>query len=770
MELEIVGRHVLLFDDDASAAFVNSREALVDWNSLLIDRYDVRHLLQNPPSPLKRRSLYPPSLEESQLDQQRYLDLPQSQSPSDDDPHSSLLDNNGAQPTHKGGYHTVVFSYGNADVSTGAGNLDVSGYLPPFPVPETLLQNLLSEYLQGFLIYEPFKPPTEKLHQIMSRTAMFVSKHGGQSEIVLRVKQGDNPTFGFLMPDHHLHPYFRFLVDHPEVWNSDNGDTPKNKDNKDDFGQNKTGDTASGALSLLGSVYGSGDDDDDDGATQVASESKKNESGNSSITAKGEEKVSLRVLSKDDKGKVYPRVSSEKNEMAMKKPIIAAKEKDILSERNHSVARVNLDKPRASSLPLLPNAEPLVVEPPSHLKAAMDKIVEFVLRNGKEFEAVLIQQDSTSGKFSFLVPSNLYHAYYLKLLQKAQESKQAGKISVLSKDMDSVSNRSTSLDLPDDLERKEKFKMVISGSKKDSQDPPPKPTQQREMSMDAMAAILQAATGGARNAKLNIFPKTSSGNECVPEKGSEADSSEAHLTKEQKLKAERLKRAKVFAAMVKSGGKPNVKDLLPRLSVDPPDCTRVPDDEVVNPVLREAEGSPAPVDIDISQKIQKFRKRDSDDDCKERKSRKYRVKSRRVEKDDDVEEEEEEEESDHKHSRKKHRSSRHSSHHSRDERKHRKPESERRHKQHDSSEDEHRHRSRSYKHRETSNSERDVDGEDVIDLKPMSKNSSRQASLDQLNDRWEGSTPLSPEAQPSNTTEVPDDLRAKVRAMLLSTM
>lgn len=83
MDLEVVGRHALLFDDDAMAAFVNTRDALVDWNSLSIDRYDVRHLLPGPPPPLTRRhnlarSLIPPedaSLQHD-LDHQRYLDLP----------------------------------------------------------------------------------------------------------------------------------------------------------------------------------------------------------------------------------------------------------------------------------------------------------------------------------------------------------------------------------------------------------------------------------------------------------------------------------------------------------------------------------------------------------------------------------------------------------------------------------------------------------------------------------------------------------------------
>lgn len=80
MDLEVVGRHALFFDDDAMAAFVNSADALVEWNSLKIDRYDVRHLLSAPP-PQSRRSL--PSLSHaidsslnSELDLERYLDLP----------------------------------------------------------------------------------------------------------------------------------------------------------------------------------------------------------------------------------------------------------------------------------------------------------------------------------------------------------------------------------------------------------------------------------------------------------------------------------------------------------------------------------------------------------------------------------------------------------------------------------------------------------------------------------------------------------------------
>lgn len=92
MDLEVVGRHLLVFDDDPTAEFVNSTEALVEWNSLFIDRFDVRHLLTNPLPPRIRGrnnharssspSLVPDGSLEADLDHERYLDLP----PSSNDP------------------------------------------------------------------------------------------------------------------------------------------------------------------------------------------------------------------------------------------------------------------------------------------------------------------------------------------------------------------------------------------------------------------------------------------------------------------------------------------------------------------------------------------------------------------------------------------------------------------------------------------------------------------------------------------------------------
>lgn len=269
-----------------------------------------------------------------------------------------------------------------------------------------------------------FQPPTEKVHQIIARTALFVSKHGGQSEIVLRVKQGDNPTFGFLMPNHHLHAYFRFLVDHKELLEPGNGGkSPVEKDNAEN-GLNQTG----GALSILGSLYGSVEDED---ASEDVPGSKRNESEEAADV------VNATVSSGSEQAESSANVAGKAEAVAKGSDSIL-KEKASIIKRNRFISKVGTtsgikkegnslgavctagNKSQASLLSTSKN-EPPIVEPSSDLKRVVDKIVEFILRNGKEFEAVLAEQDKKHGRFPFLLPSNQYHPYYLKVLKEAQE-------------------------------------------------------------------------------------------------------------------------------------------------------------------------------------------------------------------------------------------------------------------------------------------------------------------------------------------------------------
>ncbi|XP_050368424.1 uncharacterized protein LOC126786608 isoform X2 [Argentina anserina] len=606
------------------------------------------------------------------------------------------------------------------------------------------------------------QPETEKIHQIIARTAMFVAKHGGQSEIVLRVKQGDNPMFGFLMPDHHLHAYFRFLIDHQELLKEG---ISVQEEKKNNGGLDQTG----GALSLLGSVYGSGEDEDDTAEDASGLQKLNSHEAVNAISA-----IMHGSEQKESTGTV-----TGKNDIVSKFLCPPLKEKVNFIEHNRIINTVRggatsgmkkesdtlgsvsgaTNKSQTPGIPGASKVELPVLEPPSDQKRVVEKIVEFILKNGRQFEAILAEQNCKQGRFLFLLPSNQYHAYYLKVLQDAQESKLHGKQIVsekqelagrvvdkkAAKGSDSFSSGSASHEVTFDYDRKEKFKMVIGKSKKDGHDPPSESNQPEVgISVDAVAAILQAATRGFKNPALDIFQKPSSSgvgqgssndggqdlssgsqkaycsgrvgqvtNVPVPvakaiaetaalAAASEADSSEASLSKEQKLKAERLKRAKMFAAMLKGGSAPLKAESVRGVSIDPPESgVSSSGNEVLNLVTKERKGGSSPLEVDIADKVEDYDKKVAVDKCNERRSKKtFRTLSKRVEEeedgesDNDDEENKEEDTKSHKHSKKRrshyssdnvrdrHRHKRHSSSKDRDSR--------HRHK-HERSDEKHRH-------------------------------------------------------------------------------
>ncbi|XP_042062568.1 splicing factor, suppressor of white-apricot homolog isoform X1 [Salvia splendens] len=581
MDMEIIGRHSLLFDDDAMLAFVNSGDALVEWHSLQIDRYDVRHLLSAPPPPRRRNCSYEPRTSDDPsieflIDQERYLDLPSESNQPD------LEEKEEEKSPNSFGYHAIAFSYGNTDDSADQKTTDIEmeakGYLPPFFVPGDIVM-----------------PPAEKLHQIIARTAIFVSKHGGQSEIILRVKQGDNPTFGFLMPDHHLHTYFRYLVEHPELLHpeideisQDGGKMGTEHNNSGNIG---------GALSLLGSVYGSGEDEDADDAV------------NASLSHDAKNMESAETAAKDESGKSIPSKKDKVPALKKNTSIIGSKRKSVKGSKKEDNSGAKEEKLRNHGIGA--TSKP-IVEPPPELKRMVDKLVEFITRNGRQFEATLLEQDSKLERFPFLLSSNQYHPYYLKALEAAQESKVNGKSfypgqedlggrgisrkGSLPKEMGISHSTSELCDVPFESDRKEKFKMVIGKSKKDAHEAE-KESQECGFTVDAAAAaaILQAATKGIKSSGLRYITNTASNSHinavrnedgqpanssnlqpllpystgekseqsgsCKPSASHEVaggdDYSNSNLTEEQKLKATRLKRAKMFVAMLKSGALPS---------------------------------------------------------------------------------------------------------------------------------------------------------------------------------------------------------------------
>ncbi|KAK1275371.1 hypothetical protein QJS04_geneDACA000810 [Acorus gramineus] len=801
--MEVVGRHALLFDDDAAATFVNSADALVEWHSLFIDRYDVRHLLLEPPPPtsLRRKQrqrsplLESDGVSRSELDLERYLDLPPPEA--DEGRSASIKDEKEGQ--HQGAtgtYQAVGFSYGNMDASDVLKNsndgLRHPGFYPQFPVPESLLNDL---------------PPTEKVHQIISRTALFVYEHGGQSEIVLRVKQGDNPTFGFLMPDHQLHAYFRFLVDHPDLLKAHPGPTNFQEKEKSDNERNHDK-VAGGALSLLGTVYGSGEDED--GLQQVIPGAEDTEpdksvrSVDSIIRYKPVEEGSSVQLVVEGKSiakhpaHVTPPSTQSPSVVSEASGSKCGKKTEAETDPSHASMDKKQSFPANTS-----SIEVPIVEPPSLLKHSIDKAVEFIHKNGKEFEAILIAQDRTIKRFPFLLPSNLYHSYYLKVLQEAKESELSGKNIAdlkhesqghVSKDRTKGSQARSpgACEGSYDPDKKERFKMIIGGPKKDAQAQPPKAVQKSGRNVDeaikgtrvsqsffATGETSNTASIGsisslkghssiskpASNSEPGILSAKSSDTIRQPDKGgligdlsvakaiaktaaiaaaSEADSLEASLTKEQKLKVERLKRAKMFAAMIKSGNLRSTESLETSLKL--------------TVAFSEAE---------TSDRLEKNQKNDSTKEVKHR-SRKRHSSSSRKEHMEDLDDNDNDDDDDDDEKSHKRKRSELSSHPSREEHKHRKSHSKHRHRHHHSSSDDEYHHDKRLDRHQRSSSSHIVRRVEEADEKLLGGSHEMKEAV--ASDVHGGSVQSGDHSRMSDAIEVSDDLRAKVRAMLLATM
>ncbi|XP_024532742.1 splicing factor, suppressor of white-apricot homolog [Selaginella moellendorffii] len=503
IDLVVTGVHTRLFDDDPAAAFVASDEALVPWSEdadVLMDRYDVRHLIHDA-SVFQRRHRHSSPVDEGisqeELDYERYRDFHEASRELERD----KAGNDGATASTSGLYTSVPFDYPKEKDSEKEKekqppppDQEEALFVPGFPVPDHL---------------QPHLPRSQKIHQIISGTAKFVSERGGQAEVILKVKQAGNPKFGFLLSDHVLHPYFRYLVDHPEVTGAMLRSFPPPPPSR--LGSASITKPAEG-LRLLGEVYGENDEEND------------------------------------------------------------------------------------KSLSLPPTVEIRTIkEPPPYIKTVIDKMVEFIARNGKDFEDVVRDKDKSDERFHFLHPWHEYHPYYLRMLQNADQAtsrrrsslskhRQASKPPANLKASSSSSSqevnsrqrrRSTRFDVPPPRDEtktaphgargglpvvssEDEFVKDIESSSRGIDW-----NQQQQSGMsydDALAAVL-AATRGIQKPRKAVAEATSRTEEEI-----KAD-----------IKAERLKRAKM---LVREGGGPG--DNSSEKSSEKDERRRLRDDKVEN--------------------------------------------------------------------------------------------------------------------------------------------------------------------------------------------
>ncbi|XP_062360693.1 splicing factor, suppressor of white-apricot homolog isoform X3 [Cinclus cinclus] len=226
VELLVFGYACKLFRDDEKAQYQEQGRHLIPWMGdpkIMIDRYDGRGHLHDLSEYDAEYSTwnrdYQLSEEEARIealcDEERYLAL-----------HTDLLEEEARQEeeykrlsealAEDGTYNAVGFHYGS-DYYDPSEPTEEEEHQPA-KQRETAQTENTEENEEPFVAPPGLNvpsdvelPPTAKMHAIIERTANFVCKQGAQFEIMLKAKQARNSQFDFLRFDHYLNPYYKFI-------------------------------------------------------------------------------------------------------------------------------------------------------------------------------------------------------------------------------------------------------------------------------------------------------------------------------------------------------------------------------------------------------------------------------------------------------------------------------------------------------------------------------------------------------------------------------
>ncbi|KAF7384652.1 hypothetical protein HZH68_014264 [Vespula germanica] len=220
-ELLVFGYSCKLFRDDDKAKMIDQGKHLIPWmgdNTLKIDRYDGRGALgdlrihEPPAGGFDQRTI----LTEDELKVEQLCDEERYRSLYNNDAEDSMYHEEEMKRLHQAlesenSYTQVAYNYNEDEnnsklacedsqspkQSEGSQEEDQAFVPPPdLEIPE------------GMTV-----PETQKLNAIITKTALFISRQGGQMEILLKAKQANNPQFSFLSIGEPLHPYYKFVLE-----------------------------------------------------------------------------------------------------------------------------------------------------------------------------------------------------------------------------------------------------------------------------------------------------------------------------------------------------------------------------------------------------------------------------------------------------------------------------------------------------------------------------------------------------------------------------
>ncbi|XP_054896017.1 splicing factor, suppressor of white-apricot homolog isoform X1 [Poeciliopsis prolifica] len=470
-DLLVFGYACKLFRDDEKALYHEHGKHLIPWmgdKSIMIDRYDGRghlHDLSEYDSGSWNTS-YQLSEEEVRIealcDEERYLAL-----------HTDLLEEEARQEEEykrlsealadEGTYNAVAFKYSadyydpsqpteEEDANKEREEAEPEESEEPFVAPP------------GLVIPPDVElPATIKTHNIIERTANFVCQQGAQFEIVLKAKQARNSQFDFLRFDHYLNPYYKHILRAMKEGrynlvssNKQNQSQDSNSEDSDDDGDGNYlhpslfAPKKCSRLEELTKPLKIMDPDHPLAAIVLKAQRERNGTA-ATVTAPEEPPPTPPVQYSADP--VYygyymlpdgsyclaappPGVDANSYYNNMTSAVVSAPASSEPSSHSESTstpavtvtmapqaaappqvstpaAAAAVNVPEISSkveAPVSTSAPPAIIPPPPDIQPVIDKLAEYVARNGLKFEASVRAKNDP--RFDFLQSWHQYNAYY----------------------------------------------------------------------------------------------------------------------------------------------------------------------------------------------------------------------------------------------------------------------------------------------------------------------------------------------------------------------
>ncbi|XP_026805265.1 protein suppressor of white apricot [Rhopalosiphum maidis] len=454
--LLVFGYSCKLFKDDEKALFIDQGKHLIPWmgdDTLKIDRYDCRGALSDLKSvealPFGQSRWEGLTADEKKIeqlcDEERYKSL------NDKSEEESIYQEEELKRLHQAlnndekEYGQVGYKYEDESSNTSelktADDTDYDPELEEAFIPPRELEIPSNMHV----------PPTKKLNAIIEKTALFISKHGAQMEVLLKAKQAHNPQFEFLSYDRPLYPYYQHVLSairscryNPTLAN-DSAEDSLDSSNEESYlhpsllKSAKQPETtpfipnitykpsADCSYSLLVNKI------KEKQSAMPVEETIINEVETPPITVTTSE---FDGLTKSARRRLKKKLVSQSTLNAPNSP--DTDDNEIIDELSSVEATANTKTEAEISNPVQQNVTVGIDVPPNDLQIIIDKMASYVTKNGKQFEETARKRQDP--RLKFLEPDDCFNAYYTQKLKLYATIKRLEQTAPLKLNMDSKTN------------------------------------------------------------------------------------------------------------------------------------------------------------------------------------------------------------------------------------------------------------------------------------------------------------------------------------------